>query len=161
MTESTLRLMAAAAHLCWCERMQEEGWRPGAEYSQTARTHDALAPFESLPKTDQRRTLRALRYEEAAAFLAGLVDYPRNEPGLPELQPEDMKVGLEVELVDELRASLPSSRASRGKVVSWLLNESTGDLDMVTVRWDDGVQSEHTPGERELILVSTSRPLAR
>jgi hypothetical protein len=156
MSESTMRLLAAAAHLCWCEQMREDGWGSGDRYSLTHRTHDAIVPFDMLSKSDQRLTLRALRCEETAAYLAQLLDYPRNEPGLPELQPEDMKVGIEVEMVPELRASLPADRSGRGKILSWLLNDATGDLDLVRIRWDDGTESEHTPGERELILVSAS-----
>lgn len=34
--------IAVMAHQAWCRRMIEDGWSPGAAFSETDRTHDAL-----------------------------------------------------------------------------------------------------------------------
>jgi hypothetical protein len=153
----TLRLVAQAAHECWCARMREQGWQAAPHYSQETRAHDALVPFESLALADQRRTLRALRCEDIASFLADLLDYPRGEPGLPELQIEDMAIGRAVQRVAHCDQAA-SGPANRGRISSWTINPQTGDLDVVRIRWDDGSESEHTPPERELTLGDSARP---
>jgi hypothetical protein len=157
MNTATLRLLAAAAHECWCDRMRDQGWRPGRGYDAGAKVHDAIAPFDHLAAPDQRRTLRSLRCEDAAAYLGELLDYPRGLPGLPELQPEDMKIGREVVHIDDPAADT-TTPGLRGKILSWVINPDTGDLDIVRVRWSDGSESEHTPPERELMLPAESSP---
>ncbi|MBX3406390.1 MAG: hypothetical protein KF869_06470 [Phycisphaeraceae bacterium] len=149
--DPTLRLVAHAAHECWCERMRARGWHAAAAYSEPDKAHDALQPFDSLSLPDQRRTLRALRCEDIGTFLADLLDYPRGEPGVPELQIEDMVIGRAVRRIADDGAGA-AGLASRGHIVSWSINPDTGELDLVRVRWDDGSESEHTPPERELTL---------
>jgi hypothetical protein len=152
MTDTTLRSLAAAAHECWCDRMREQGWRYGPDFSADALAHDALRPFDQLPLPDQRRCLRILRCEETVASFAELLEYPRDEPGLPELQPEDMCVGRGVDLTEHMRAG-GGAPAGPGRIISWTINTDSGDLDLVQVRWADGAETEHTPGERELTLL--------
>lgn len=155
MLEDTIRRLAVAAHACWCNEMCDAGWRPGP-FSAANRTHDALVDFDDLEVADQRRTLRSLRFDGTAEYLAELLDYPRE--GTPELQPEDMRMGRRVALVPEEGMDDLPTNATQGQVVSWSINPATGDLDLVRVRWDDGSESEHTPNERELTLADDRPP---
>lgn len=153
MSATSLRSLAAVAHECWCELMREQGWSYGDTYSAEDQIHDALRPFDQLPIPDQRRCLRTLRCEGTAASLADLLDYPRDQPGLPELQPEDMEVGRRVVSADD-PAIAGEIRGGIGRIISWTINRETGDLDLIRVRWDEGDETVHTPGECELMLLS-------
>ncbi len=40
--------LAEVAHACWCEKMIQEGWRPGEETDDAAMTHAGLRPYAEL-----------------------------------------------------------------------------------------------------------------
>ncbi|MEU2734317.1 RyR domain-containing protein [Streptomyces sp. NPDC007095] len=45
--------LAENAHARWARRRFAEGWRPGAERSDTALTHPLLVPYPELPEPEK------------------------------------------------------------------------------------------------------------
>lgn len=147
--------LAAVAHDFWCRRMSEAGWRPGAEFDPSRRTHDAMVPFDRLEPDDQWAAVEILESLGAGPRLAEPIVYPR---GLDApLRARDMVVGLAVESGDRDQTT---GRPVPGSVISWTTRQRTGRLDSVTVRWADGQVTSHTAlaGEVRRALPPPSLP---
>ena len=131
--------LAALAHRAWCEQMFAASWRYGPVFDKAAMTHDALVPFEQLPRLDRRRSLRVIEGSGLAKQMVKLIDYPRGPD--QEFAIEEMRVGLPV--------ALPDTPSERGAVESWE-TDAEGELRLIRVRWPDGDLSEHAPVAGEL-----------
>jgi hypothetical protein len=124
--------------------MRHQGWSTGERWDPDRRTHDALVPFERLGEEDRQTVLAAVRLEKLQERLAGMVDYPRG-PERP-LVIAEMKMGLRV-LAD---SSAPNIPAPMGRVIGWETSPSSGGLELVRVRWENGQVTRHAPLAREL-----------
>lgn len=134
--------IAALAHRIWCASMIRGGWAHGTTYDESARRHDAIAPFESLAPHEARSTRAAVVAADIERQLLELVEYPRTADR--EFSASELSVGLAVE--DTL------TRA-RGVVDSWTIGDH-GALDLIRVRWIDGDITDVFPPERTLRRVA-------
>jgi hypothetical protein len=140
--------LAAIAHDLWCAHMRAEGWHEGP-FNPSARSHDALVPFERLGSADRRAARSAVQAEEVDRLLTRIIDYPRgsNRPlGIEEMRPR-MRVVF-------CSAEAPRSRAAVkpgdiGEIEAWEKDES-GELSLVVVRWASGELERYLPEMREL-----------
>jgi hypothetical protein len=137
--DTLLYQLAAAVHAAWCARMRRGGWTPGERLDEARRTHDALVPFEELGEYDRSRTLKVVQLEGLEERLAAMVDYPRG-PDRP-LTASEMHRGLRVRMA----GCLPGTPALLGTIIGWETSPSTGGLELVRVRWQDGRVTEHAP----------------
>lgn len=145
--KSTLiETIAAAAHEAWCHCMREEGWTYGPAYNEFAMTHDAMVPFADLDPEEQAEKIHGLECEDVVSILAELLHYDRSASR--PLRLSELRVGLRVEAVNDDPDD--DTDASRGQIVGWTTSESSGLLEEVRVRWDDGDESEHGALECEL-----------
>ena len=140
---SSSRALAAAAHECWCDELQGEGWTWSSRYDKLQQTHDALRPFEDLSTEEQNTLVAAV---EAAGIREPAINAAQwvhdRSTGMPPRLSE-MQVGLPVTSVDGSRT---------GVVESWQADSSRTRLESISVRWSDGSASTHTPMERELLV---------
>lgn len=134
--------LARLAHETWCERMLEDGWRPGATFDPGVRIHDALVPFEQLGPIDRRSAYLRIVVAEIAGEVENACQYSRGPTR--ELSVADMRIGLRVRLYD--------SPSEIDTVVSWEEDHRfRGALNTIRVCWDSGELVDHAAPERELL----------
>ena len=133
--------LAALAHTLWVEQMREAGWRYGEMYNEALRTHDALLPFDQLPRRYRLEATNAIAAEDLPQTLLRAIDYSHGPARLFLL--EEMTAGRKV-ILDP-----PTIRREVGSVESWA-TDAHGELELIRVRWEDGSITEHVSWELEL-----------
>lgn len=153
-TDAITRDLARAAHALWCRKMVACGWTYGEVFDQEQCTHDALVPFDRLNIHDQNNAIVLIQSEEIEERLARLLDYPRG-PDRP-FTPEEMRVGLPVGWATSVKFTDPLRNAADevGTVMSWQVDEATGELSVIRIRWPGGDVNEHYPSQRDLRRLS-------
>lgn len=131
MDSNILNQLARIGHQVWSDGMREAGWRFGVRYSEDNRTHDALVAFDELPDIDQRLTMLRIEAEHVVQKLGELATPDRSDTR--PFAAVELRVGLPVGW-----ASTEDVPAEPGAVESWSLDDETGDVLEVSVRWRDG-----------------------
>ena len=139
-TETLILKLARVAHEAWCERMFEEGWRPGTAFDPATRTHDAIVPFEQLSPVDRRAAYLGIATADIVREVEEACQYTRGADR--ELGVEDVRIGMRV-----LSCDTPPET---GSIESWEEDSNfPGTLDSVRIRWDSGEVIDHAASERE------------
>lgn len=152
-----LERLAATIHDLWREGLAREGWKAAGQFSEEARTHDAMVPFNQLDAGDRQEVL--LLAQTWADKLAGEVEHPRGDDR--EFTKEEMVVGMPVAWAERMRVTYtdPARRGTDpsdviGHVTGWTVSHDGATLESIRVAWPDDYVSEHLPVMRELRRVS-------
>jgi hypothetical protein len=150
--DALLTDLARVAHELWRRAMKADGWKRGA-FSPERRTHDAMVPYDELPRPDRLALHLRLVVNELANRLVETVEYPRGADRPFVI--EEMQRGLEVALSDEFGPARLGDvhEKHRGKVESWEVG-TDGELSLITVRWGDSEVVSYDPWERALTRAS-------
>lgn len=127
--------LARIAHRLWVDKMHRAGWRYGEQYDEARLLHDALVPFEQLSRRHRLELQVIVESDpEVADMLARVVQYSHGPARLFLI--EEMTIGLEVVLFPlQIRQEV-------GTVVGWT-TDSEGELDKISVRWQDRTVVDH------------------
>ena len=131
MDADILNQLAQIGHQLWSDGMRQAGWTYGESYSQDNRTHDALVDFNDLPNVDQRTARLRIESEQVCQLLATLATPDRSDTR--PFVPGELHVGQHVGWAGEGQPP-----GEPGLIESWDVDESTGDVLTISVRWSDG-----------------------
>jgi len=152
-----LERLAATIHDLWREGLARRGWKVAQEFSENARTHDAMVPFDRLSPGDRQEVLQLA--QTWADKLADEVEHPRGDDR--EFTKEEIFVGMPVAWADRMRLTYtdPARRGTDpsgviGYVTAWTVSEDGASLESIKVAWPDDYVSEHLPVMRELRRLS-------
>jgi hypothetical protein len=149
-SRAQLSAVATLAQECWVQHMREQGWTPGSTFDAAARTHDAMWPLSTLDDDDQIRVLSTLRDADVGTVLSRMVSHERGVDRC--FGPREIRVGLEVTWADDIVNNAHAPRMPRpiGRIVAWTIDPEIGDVQVISVEWDDGERSRHLNADREL-----------
>ncbi len=140
--------LAAAVHDLWRRDARMRGWRRATRFDPKTKRHDALVPFERLDRDDQWTLIEILDANEVVPDLVRLLEYSREEDGLPRpLRTRDMRKGLVVETACGAENGYPPLR---GEVTGWTTHPVSRRLETIRVKWIDGTRSTHAALECEI-----------
>lgn len=111
--------------------MKRAGWNPGDVYCPMAKTHDGLVDFDDLPAIDRRAAALRMEADGIVPRLSQLAAPDRS--ATRPFGTSELKAGIQVGWAGE-----GSSPAEPGTIESWDIDEETGDVALIHVRWQDG-----------------------
>jgi hypothetical protein len=135
--------LASVAHDLWRRQAEEDGWRHGP-YSEQARTHDALVPYDQLSEFDRHRLRISIECLELEDELRRSVDHDRGPSR--EFCQDELRVGLLVQLTGPFGEGPVEAE---GTVENWEPGPD-GSLEVIRVRFTDDDCIEYYPSQCEL-----------